>query len=259
MIVLIHSGVSWSANAEPLKQRHWMCKKAQIKTMIGWIVTLPTVVKMPIARWYSIADKLQTYNCFRPLWEGNQFANARKAARKIRLRNVSATWTLLLLMEPKLTKLVNTDNIHHPLSPFCWISSLSSRNQYYTPRRPAATVLSFHCIRKICGYCFALGLSNFEREPCQFLFETQIKTKMGQGFVQLLSCSSVLHLRFCLRVCYRGSNHLLGPQHQHWWKGKSWWLDCGKPGGLCKTLFFDWSRKILDVPSCWQALLGENL
>ena len=87
----------------------------------------------------------------------------------------------------------------------------------------------------------------------------KLKTKIGQGFLHLLTCSTVLHLRFCLRVCYRGSNYLLGPQHQRWWKGKKWWLDCGKPGGLCKTLFFDWWRKILDVSSCWQALLGENL
>ena len=67
----------------------------------------------------------------------------------------------------------------------------------------------------------------------------KLKTKIGQGFLHLLTCSTVLHLRFCLRVCYRGSNYLLGPQHQRWWKGKKWWLDCGKPGGLCKTLFFD--------------------
>ena len=104
-------------------------------------------------------------------------------------------------------------------------------------------------------------LKDFEREACQFFrcLTPKLKKKIGQGFVQLLSCSTVLHLRFCLRVCYRGSNYLLGQQHQHWWKGKKWWLNCGKPGGLCKTLFFDWSRKILDVPSWWQALLGENL
>ena len=95
--------------------------------------------------------------------------------------------------------------------------------------------------RQIAIYSFCLALKDFEREPCQFFrcLTPKLKKKIGQGFVQLLSCSTVLHLRFCLRVCYRGSNYLLGQQHQHWWKGKKWWLNCGKPGGLCKTLFFD--------------------